>query len=38
VTIYDFQNYLSRRGMTLGEALTKSMRIAYARRGAVDEA
>ncbi len=39
VTIYDFQNYLrSRRGMTLGEALAKAMRIAYERRGAVDEA
>ena len=39
VTIYDFQNYLrSRRGMTLGEALAKAMRIAYGRRGAVGEA
>jgi D-alanine-D-alanine ligase-like ATP-grasp enzyme len=39
VTIYDFQNYLrSRRGMTLGGALAKAMRAAYARRGAIDEA
>jgi D-alanine-D-alanine ligase len=39
VTIYDFQNYLgSRRGMTLGEALAKAMRIAYGRRGSMSEA
>jgi D-alanine-D-alanine ligase len=39
VTIYDFQNYLrSRRGMTLGEALARAMRIAHGRRGAVGEA
>jgi D-alanine-D-alanine ligase len=39
VTIYDFQNYLrSRRGVTLGEALARAMRIAYGRRRAVGEA
>ena len=39
VTIYDFQNYLrSRRGVTLGEALAKAMRVAYGRRGAIGEA
>jgi hypothetical protein len=39
VTIYDFQNYLrSRRGMTLGEALAKSMRLAFARRTEPGEA
>jgi hypothetical protein len=38
VTIYDFQSYLGRRGLTLGAALAKSMRLAFAKRGAVDEA
>ena len=39
VTIYDFQNYLrSRRGMTLGAALAKSMRLAFARRTEPGEA
>ena len=39
VTIYDFQNYLrSRRGVTLGEALAKAMRVACGRRGAIGEA
>jgi D-alanine-D-alanine ligase len=38
VTIYDFQNYLSRRGVTLGAALAKAMRIAFARRQAIEEA
>ena len=38
VTIYDFQNYLARRGMTLGAALVKAMRIAFARRSVMDEA
>jgi len=33
VTIYDFQNYLrSQRGMTLGQAVAKSMQLAFARR------
>jgi D-alanine-D-alanine ligase-like ATP-grasp enzyme len=38
VTIYDFQNYLDTRGMTLGAALAKAMRIAFARRSVMDEA
>ncbi len=39
VTIYDFQNYLrSRRGVTLGKGLAKSMRLAFARRGEAAEA
>jgi D-alanine-D-alanine ligase-like ATP-grasp enzyme len=38
VTIYDFQNYLERRGVTLGAALAKAMRIAFARRRAIEEA
>jgi D-alanine-D-alanine ligase-like ATP-grasp enzyme len=38
VTIYDFQNYLSRRGVTLGAALAKAMRVAFARRRAIEEA
>ncbi len=38
VTIYDFQNYLARRGLTLGAALAKSTRLAFSRRRAVDEA
>ena len=38
VTIYDFQDYLARRGMTLGAALAKAMRIAFARRSVMDEA
>ena len=38
VTIYDFQNYLARRGVTLGAALAKAMRIAFARRRAIEEA
>jgi hypothetical protein len=38
VTIYDFQNYLRRRGLTLGAALAKAMRIAFARRRATEEA
>ena len=35
VTIYDFQNYLAGRGLTLGEALAKAMRLAFARRRAL---
>jgi D-alanine-D-alanine ligase len=31
VTIYDFQNYLAGRGLTLGDALARSMRLAVAR-------
>ena len=38
VTIYDFQNYLAGRGLTLGAALTKALRVAYARRSAIGEA
>ena len=38
VTIYDFQNYLAGRGLTLGAALAKAMRLAYARRRAIGEA
>ena len=38
MTIYDFQNYLSGRGLTLGVALAKAMRLAFARRGAIGEA
>ncbi len=38
VTIYDFQNYLARRGVTLGAALAKAMRLAFERRAATDEA
>jgi D-alanine-D-alanine ligase-like ATP-grasp enzyme len=38
VTIYDFQNYLALRSMTLGAALAKAMRIAFARRSVMDEA
>jgi D-alanine-D-alanine ligase len=38
VTIYDFQNYLARRGVTLGVALAKSMRIAFERRRGLGEA
>ena len=38
VTIYDFQDYLARRSMTLGAALAKAMRIAFARRSVMDEA
>jgi D-alanine-D-alanine ligase-like ATP-grasp enzyme len=38
VTIYDFQNYLARRSMTLGVALAKAMRIGFARRSVMDEA
>jgi D-alanine-D-alanine ligase-like ATP-grasp enzyme len=38
VTIFDFQNYLARRGVTLGAALAKALRIAFARRAAMDEA
>jgi D-alanine-D-alanine ligase-like ATP-grasp enzyme len=38
VTIYDFQNYLARRGVTLGAALAKAMRVAFARRRAIEEA
>jgi D-alanine-D-alanine ligase-like ATP-grasp enzyme len=38
VTIYDFQNYLRRRGLSLGEALAKALHVAYARRRAMDEA
>jgi D-alanine-D-alanine ligase len=38
VTIYDFQNYLAGRGLTLGAALAKAMRLAHARRGAIGEA
>jgi hypothetical protein len=32
VTIHDFQNYLAGRGLSLGAALAKAMRIAFARR------
>ena len=38
VTIYDFQNYLERRGVTLGAALAKAMRIAFARGRTIEEA
>ena len=38
VTIYDFQNYLAGRGLTLGATLAKAMQLAYARRRAIDEA
>ena len=38
VTIYDFQNYLARRGVTLGAGLAKAMRLAFARRAGMDEA
>jgi D-alanine-D-alanine ligase len=38
VTIYDFQNYLDRRGVTLGAALAKSARLAFARRRSMAEA
>ncbi len=38
VTIYDFQNYLARRGVTLGAGLAKAMRLAFARRAAMNEA
>jgi D-alanine-D-alanine ligase-like ATP-grasp enzyme len=38
VTIYDFQNYLARRGVTLGAALAKAMRIAFERRRSLGEA
>jgi len=39
VTIYDFQNYLrARRGMTLGGALAKAMRLAFSRRTEQGEA
>jgi len=39
VTIYDFQDYLrQRRGVSLGEALARALRIAYARKSAMDEA
>jgi D-alanine-D-alanine ligase-like ATP-grasp enzyme len=38
VTIYDFQNYLARRGVTLGAALAKAMRIAFERRRGLGEA
>jgi D-alanine-D-alanine ligase-like ATP-grasp enzyme len=38
VTIYDFQNYLARRGVTLGVALVKAMRIAFERRRGLGEA
>ncbi len=38
VTIYDFQNYLAARGLTLGPALAKSMRLALARGREMGEA
>jgi D-alanine-D-alanine ligase len=38
VTIYDFQTYLARRGVTLGVALAKAMRLAFARRRVMEEA
>jgi D-alanine-D-alanine ligase-like ATP-grasp enzyme len=38
VTIYDFQNYLARRSITLGVALAEAMRIAFARRSVMEEA
>jgi D-alanine-D-alanine ligase len=38
VTIYDFQNYLAGRGYTLGAALGKSMRLAFARASEFGEA
>jgi len=38
VTIYDYQNYLAGRGLTLGEVLAKSMRLAFARASEMGEA
>jgi D-alanine-D-alanine ligase-like ATP-grasp enzyme len=39
VTIYDFQNYLATtHGLTLGAALAKGFRLAFARRRAIGEA
>jgi D-alanine-D-alanine ligase len=38
VTIYDFQSYLARRGVTLGGALAKAMGLAFLRRTAMEEA
>ncbi|HXZ16528.1 MAG TPA: hypothetical protein VEH77_11245 [Roseiarcus sp.] len=38
VTIYDFQNYLAGRGLTLGGALAKSMRLAFTRASEMGEA
>ena len=38
VTIYDFQNYLARRGLALGPALVQAMRLAFERRRAMSEA
>jgi D-alanine-D-alanine ligase len=38
VTIYDFQNYLARRGVTLGGAVARAMRLAFERRVAMNEA
>jgi D-alanine-D-alanine ligase-like ATP-grasp enzyme len=38
VTIYDFQNYLAGRGLTLGAALAKAVRLAHERRMAAAEA
>ncbi len=38
VTIYDFQNYLARRGVTLGAALARALRLAFARGHAIGEA
>jgi D-alanine-D-alanine ligase-like ATP-grasp enzyme len=38
VTIYDFQNYLAGRGVTLGAALAKALRLAFARSREVGEA
>ncbi len=38
VTIYDFQNYLAGRGLTLAAALAKAMRLAHVRRMAAAEA
>ncbi len=38
VTIYDFQNYHAGRGLALGPALAKAMRLAFARHMAAAEA
>ena len=38
VTIYDFQNYLRPRGVTLGGGLAKAMRLAFEGRGSMLEA
>ena len=38
VTIYDFQDYLAKRGVTLGAGLAKAMGLAFARARAIGEA